>query len=82
MKLVEVGWMLDESDGNKYGLNFLQAVYKSGNADLYYTETIKIAVEYLYIRYTSKIINYLLPIYLTTLGIFLLTLFYFEAVED
>lgn len=49
MKLVEVGWLLNESGGNKYGLKFLQAVYNSENFDLYDTDTIKITVEYLYI---------------------------------
>lgn len=51
MKLVEVGWMLNERSGNKYGLRFLTAVYNSENFDLYDTETIKITVEYLYMKY-------------------------------
>ena len=48
MKLVEVGWMLNETGGKQYGLKFLQAVYNSENIDLYFTDTIKITVEYLY----------------------------------
>lgn len=51
MKLVEVGWMLNESSGNQYGLKFLQAIYNSGDNDMYDTDTIKITVEYLYIQY-------------------------------
>ena len=55
MKLVEVGWMLNETSGQKYGLKFLQAVYNSENFDLYETDTIKITVEYLYMKYSQRI---------------------------
>ena len=82
MKLVEVGWMLNESKGNKYGLKFLTAVYNSENFDLYDTDTIKITVEYLYMKYSKKVRRVLLPIYIFTLLFFLATLFYFEFVED
>ena len=82
MKLVEVGWMLNESTGEKYGLKFLQAVFNSGNSDLYDTDTIKITVEYLYIKYKEKIIKMLIPTYLLTLFFYLLTLFQFEFTED
>lgn len=82
MKLLEVGWMLNETSGKKYGLKFLQAVYNSGNIDLYFTDTIKITVEWLYQQYSKKILNTLLPIYLGTMTMFLATLFYFEYIED
>lgn len=82
MKLVEVGWMLNESAGIKYGQRFLQAVYNSGNEDLFYTDTIKITVEYLYSRQTKKILRWPLFIYVCTVALFIATLFYFESVED
>lgn len=74
--------MLNESSGEKHGLKFLQAVYNSENFDLYTTDTIKITVEYLYMRYSQRIRSLLLPLYFFTLAFFLATLFYFEWVED
>ena len=57
-------------------------MYNSENFDLYYTDTIKIIVEYLYMKYSNYIKRYLFPIYMATLALFLATLFYFEYVED
>lgn len=82
MKLVEVGWLLNESAGTKYGLRFLQAVYNSENVGLYDTDTIKITVEFLYLKYSRRIQSFLFPIYAFTVLFFLATLFYFELVED
>jgi hypothetical protein len=82
MKLVEVGWLLNQSDGNTHGLKFLQAVYNSQNFDLYNTFTIKITVEYLYERYKSQIFRILFPIYILTVVIYLITMYEYERIED
>lgn len=82
MKLVEVGWLLNQSDGNTHGLKFLQAVYNSQNFDLYDTFTIKITVEYLYERYKSQIFRILFPIYIATVIIYLITMYEYERIED
>lgn len=80
MKLVEVGWMIKK--GGKHGLKFLQAILASENNDLYDTDTIKITIEYLYMKYSRKVLFFLLPVYILTVLFFLATLFYFELVED
>lgn len=82
VKLVEIGWMLNETDKKKHGLKFLQAIYNSENFDLYDTDTIKIIVEFFYMKYSRKILSFLFPIYVATVIIFLTTLFYFEIAEN
>lgn len=49
---------------------------------MYDTDFIKITVEYLYLKYSTRIQKILLPIYAFTLVFFLGTLFYFEIVEN
>lgn len=79
MKLVEVGWMLNEKEG-RYGLKFLQAVYNAENFDLFENNTIKITVEFLYLKLTRSVLKFTVPIYLLTLFFFTITFFYYEFI--
>jgi len=82
MKLVEVGWILREEPKTRHGLKFLQAIYNSENFEIYNTETVKIVIEYFFKRYKANVWTFLLPLYVLSLLIFLLTAYYVEWLED
>ena len=82
MKLVEVGWILREEPKTRYGLKFLQAIYNSENFEIYNTDTVKIIIEYFFKRYKANVWSYLLPLYVVSVMIFVVTAFYVEWLED
>ena len=74
MVALEIGWIINQPEG----VNFLNAVAYSDRIDLYDLDAIQIMIEFMYIKFKSKVVKRQLPLYLLYCFIFCLTMFYHE----
>ena len=71
---VETGWILNTDEG----YSFLIALNLSANLELFKIDIIQIIIEYLYLRFKTKVVKMRLPLYYLYLITFLLTTTLYE----
>jgi hypothetical protein len=67
---VEIGWLLN----SPHGLAFLKSLHQSEALDLFEIECIYILIEYLYRAFKRPTLNVKLPIYITQMLVYILTI--------
>ena len=74
MFALKLDWIINDEDGTQ----FLKAILKSENLEIFECNTIIIIVEYLYTHYKTNILKYRLPFYIAQLAIFYATIMFSE----
>ena len=75
VEALRVEWILYNQDDTDFGQEFLHAIYKSENIELYDITTIKILIEFLFREYRTAILWWEFPFYLFRLFLFILLVY-------
>lgn len=80
IKALKIGWILEEKDESieSDGKKFLKAIGNSENDELFQIVSIKVLIEFLYIKYKKSFLKVGLPSYILQLVIFFLMIWFNE----
>ena len=67
---ISIDWIINMDEGNEYGKKFLQAIFNSESLDIFECKSISALIEFLYIKYKTKILRNRLPFYVLQLFVF------------